>query len=98
MKILRILVDEIPNEKEYCRFCTVLDDTQERFCTVTEQKCGSRCCLITSDEVQKGMGKSLKEAIKGLLEPTIDSMREIIESYEAIMNEEIDNENKEDNC
>lgn len=98
MKIMKIIVDEIPNKKEYCKFCTILDDTQERFCSVTEQKCGSRCCLITSEEVQKGFGKSFKEAIKNLLEPIIDSMQEIIKEYEAMMNEEIDNANKEDNC
>lgn len=92
MKILRIIVDEIPNEKEYCKFCTILDDTKEHFCTITEQKCGSRCCLIALNEVEKEIGKATIKAIK----PAVDSMREIIEEYDAL-NEEIGNADKEDN-
>lgn len=87
MKILKILVDKIPNDKKYCKFCTILDDTQERFCTVMEQKCDSRCCLITLDEFQKSFERAAKEVLK----PVVDSMREVIKAYE-VTNEEQNNE------
>ena len=87
MKILKIIVDEIPNEKEYCKFCTVTE--QERFCSITEQKCGSRCFLLaTSADLSKEIGKGTLE----LLKPIIEDMKKAIAEYEVLKQFSTNNE------
>lgn len=89
MQIKKIIVDKIPNEKEYCKFCTILDDTQEHFCTITEQKCGSRCFLLaTSVDLSKEIGKGTLE----LLKPIIEDMKKAIAEYEVLKHFSTNNE------